>query len=61
MRSLVIKILVYPPLCITAATASREAMETLAGDTAAIITEQEGYVYKFRLLELWGQLMEKWK
>jgi len=52
---------VYPPLCITAATASREAMETLAGDTAAIITEQEGYVYKFRLLELWGQLMEKWK
>lgn len=52
---------VYPPLCITAATASQEAMETLSDNTAAIITEQEGYVYKFRLLELWGELMEKWE
>lgn len=52
---------VYPPLCITAAEASREAMANLDADTASIITEQEGYVYKFRLLELWGALTEKWK
>lgn len=50
---------VYPPLC--TAAASDVAMETLAGDTAAIITEQEGYVYKFRLLEWWGELREKWQ
>lgn len=50
---------VYPPLCITAAEASQQAMETLNSDTAQIITESDGYVIKFRLLELWGELTER--
>ena len=47
---------VYPPLCVTAAEASQEAIETLNADTAQIITESDGYVVKFKLLELWGEL-----
>lgn len=47
---------VYPPLCITAAEASDQAMETLNADTAQIITESDGYIVKFKLLELWGEL-----
>lgn len=50
---------VYPPLCITAAEASQQAMETLHTDTAQIITESDGYVIKFRILELWGELTER--
>ncbi len=50
---------VYPPLCMTAAT-DPAAMECLDGETVAIITEQEGTVYKFRLLELWGQWTRRW-
>lgn len=50
---------VYPPLCITAAEASREAIETMGPDTARIITESDGYVVKFKILELWGELAEK--
>ena len=49
----------YPPLCITAAEASREAIETMGPDTARIITESDGYVVKFKILELWGELAEK--
>ena len=52
---------VYPPLCTAAATTSVEAMAELNTESAAIITEQEGYIYKFRLLEWWGELTEKWQ
>lgn len=47
---------VYPPLCVTAAEANQQAIETLSADTAQIITESDGYVLKFKLLELWGEL-----
>lgn len=47
---------VYPPLCVTAAEANQQAIETLNADTAQIITESDGYVVKFKLLELWGEL-----
>lgn len=47
---------VYPPLCVTAAEASQQAIETLNADTAQIITESDGYVVKFKILELWGEL-----
>lgn len=47
---------VYPPLCVTAAEASEQAIETLNADTAQIITESDGYVLKFKILELWGEL-----
>lgn len=49
---------VYPPLCVTAAEASEQAIETLNTDTAQIITESDGYVLKFKILELWGELTE---
>lgn len=50
---------VYPPLCITAAQASAQAIETLSADTARIITEEDGYEIRFKILEFWGELTEK--
>lgn len=47
---------VYPPLCTSLAMA---AMEELDEETVGIITKSEGYVYKFKLLELWGEWKEK--
>ena len=49
---------VFPPLCLTA-TESEAAFEELDGETRAIISSDGGGVqFKFRLLELWGELME---
>lgn len=49
---------VFPPLCLTAAE-SEAAFEELDGETRAIISSDSGGVqFKFRLLELWGELME---
>lgn len=47
---------VYPPLCTDLAV---EAMEVLDEETEDIITRQEGYVYKFKILELFGQWKER--
>lgn len=51
---------VYPPLCVAAAMESTEAMEVLSENTASIITQEEGYVYKFKIIELWSEFTEKW-
>ena len=49
---------VFPPLCLSAAEAEN-ALENLGGDSAQLLSgEGEGVVFKFRLLELWGELME---
>ena len=49
---------VFPPLCLTAAE-SEAAFEELDGETRAIISSDGGGVqFKFRLLELWGELIE---
>ena len=50
---------VFPPLCLSAAEA-QETLETLGGDSAQLLAPAEdgGVVFKFRLLELWGELME---
>lgn len=49
---------VFPPLCLSAAE-TENALETLGGDSAQLLSgEGEGVVFKFRLLELWGELME---
>lgn len=49
---------VFPPLCLSAAEAEN-ALETLGGDSAQLLSgDGEGVVFKFRLLELWGELME---
>jgi stage II sporulation protein R len=48
----------FPPLCLSASESSA-AMETLPDDEAALVTgESEGYILKFRILELWGELKE---
>jgi len=46
---------VYPPLCTELAT---ERMELLTDETEQLITQADGYVYKFRLLEWFGELKE---
>lgn len=49
---------VFPPLCLTAAE-TEAAFEELDDGTRAIISDDGGgVVFKFRLLELWGELME---
>ena len=48
----------YPPLCTELAT---EAMDVLSEETEGIITQKDGYVYKFKILELWGELKEKFQ
>ena len=47
---------VFPPLCLSATEAS-SAMEAISdGDSMLIPDETGGYVLKFRVLELWGEL-----
>lgn len=50
---------VFPPLCISAAEkeAALDAMDE--ADKALLTEDGDGYVIKFRVLELWGQLVEK--
>ena len=49
---------VFPPLCLTAAE-TEEAFESLDEGTREIIGDGSGgVVFRFRLLELWGELME---
>ena len=48
---------VFPPLCISAAE-QEQAVESMSEDMRGIVTEEDGYEYKFRILELWGELME---
>ena len=47
---------VFPPLCISAAE-QEQAVESMSEDMRGIVTEEDGYEYKFRILELWGELM----
>lgn len=49
---------VFPPLCISAAE-REEALNTMSEEDRALLTEADGYVVKFRVLELWGALVEK--
>lgn len=49
---------VYPPLCTQLAM---EAMDVLSDETEGIITQKDGYVYKFKILELYGELKAKFQ
>lgn len=49
---------VYPPLCTELAM---EAMDVLSDETEGIIMQKDGYVYKFKILELWGELKAKFQ
>lgn len=49
---------IFPPLCVESAL-SDSAIETLSDDDVKLITEDgDGYVLRFRVLELWGKLTE---
>ncbi len=47
---------VYPPLCTSVATSSVETLSDT--DNKTITFENEGYVLRFRAMELWGELSE---
>ena len=48
---------VYPPLCTGSVTDAAQETAVLDGSDVRLITEaDEGYVIRFRLLELWGRL-----
>ncbi|MBQ3011352.1 MAG: stage II sporulation protein R [Oscillospiraceae bacterium] len=49
---------VYPPLCTELAM---EAMDVLSDETESIILQKDGYVYKFKILELFGELQAKFQ
>lgn len=50
--------IVFPPVCLSAVQ-SEAVAETMAEEDFNLITESEGYEFRFRLLELWGELCEK--
>ena len=47
--------IVFPPVCVSAAEADR-LQEVMAPEDLKIITEDEGYELKFKIVELWGEL-----
>ena len=51
---------VFPPLCLGAVSESVESTAAMAslseGEISLITGEDEGYVVKFKLLELWDEL-----
>ena len=49
---------IFPPLCVSAAERER-ALDAMSESDRGILTESDGYVIKFRVVELWGELMEK--
>ena len=49
---------VFPPLCLSAADADR-VQSVMKPDDFALITEEDGYELRFRIIELWGEL-QRW-
>lgn len=47
---------VFPPLCVSAAEQS-SALEAMNGPDRALITASDGYELRFRIVELWGELL----
>jgi len=49
---------VFPPVCLSAV--QREAMRPVMNPTDyALITREDGWELRFRIVELWGELLEK--
>ena len=48
---------VFPPLCVSAAEQNR-ALDAMSEPERALITEADGYELRFRIVELWGELIE---
>ena len=49
---------VFPPLCLSAADAGR-VQSVMKPDDFALISEEDGYELRFRIVELWGEL-QRW-
>lgn len=47
--------IVFPPLCVSAAQAE-QVQSVMSREDYGIVTEQEGYALRFRVVELWGEL-----
>ena len=47
--------IVFPPVCVSAVQADR-LQEVMNPEDLKIITEDEGYELKFKIVELWGEL-----
>lgn len=47
--------IVFPPVCLSAVQAD-EVQAAMNEEEFALITEEEGYALKFRLVELWGEI-----
>lgn len=50
--------IVFPPLCLEAAQA-QQVESVMAKEDYAIVSDSEGYELKFKLVELWGELVDK--
>jgi len=51
---------VFPPLCVSVVQAEAAEISGLDLDDVALITEEnEGYVLKFRIIELWSSLVSR--
>ena len=48
---------VFPPLCVSAAKQNK-ALDAMSEPERGLITEADGYELRFRIVELWGELME---
>ena len=50
---------VFPPLCMSAAGEKLAPAADLDNSDISLITESDGYVLKFKLVELWGDIRER--
>lgn len=48
---------VFPPLCVSAA-AQDAALDAMSEPDRGLITEADGYELRFRIVELWGELLD---
>lgn len=48
--------IVFPPLCITAVEGDK-LRSVMGHEDYGIVTEEEGYILRFRLIEWWGEFM----
>lgn len=48
---------VFPPLCVSAAEQNK-VLDAMSEPERGLITEADGYELRFRIVELWGELME---
>ena len=47
---------IFPPLCLSAAEGEK-LQSVMSSDDYALITDEDGYVLRFRTVELWGELV----